>query len=189
MYKFFAFLGRMKLINRWSLMRSTSSENIAEHSCSVAIVAHALATISNVYFGGNCSADSIAVRALFHESSEVLTGDLPTPIKYYNEQINSAYKDIESQANAKLISLLPEELKATYDDIINYDHQEYKFVKYADKICAYIKCVEECRQGNKEFIFAKQNISQIISDYNCQEVDYFMQNFVVAYELSLDELS
>ena len=162
-------------------MRSTVRENIMEHSQQVAVVAHALATISNVYFGGNLDANSIAVKALFHETSEVLTGDLPTPIKYYNA--------LEQYSNDKLLLLLPEELRAEYDKIVNAPKDvEYKFVKYADKICAYLKCIDEVNMGNAEFRQAKKTIAADISAFGSPEVDYFMDNFVHAFELTLDEL-
>ncbi|MEG2159339.1 MAG: 5'-deoxynucleotidase, partial [Clostridia bacterium] len=135
MYKFFAYLNRMKYINRWSLMHSTVNENIMEHSQHVAVVAHALATISNLYFGGNLDANAITVKALFHETSEVITGDLPTPIKYYNREINSAYKDLERRANCQLVAMLPQEMQSTYSDIVSdTDSVEHRFVKYADKL-------------------------------------------------------
>ena len=149
MYKFFAYLNRMKYINRWSLMRNTFTENIMEHSQQVAVLAHALANISNLYFGGHLDANSIAVKALFHETSEVLTGDLPTPIKYFNPEIRDAYKALERYSNGQLLDLLPSELSAIYDTIINDNESiEHRFVKYADKIAAYIKCVDEVRRTN-----------------------------------------
>lgn len=189
MYKFFAYLNRMKYINRWSLMRSTVTENIMEHSQQVAVIAHALASISNLYFGGNLDANSIAVKALFHETSEVLTGDLPTPIKYFNPQIRDAYKALERYSNDKLLTLLPSELSAIYDSIINDDSSaEHRFVKYADKIAAYIKCVDEVNMGNTEFVNAESTILEEIRKYNSPEVDYFMEHFVDAFQLTLDEL-
>lgn len=189
MYKFFAYLNRMKYINRWSLMRSTVNENIMEHSQQVAVIAHALANISNIYFGGNIDANSIAVKALFHETSEVLTGDLPTPIKYFNPEIRDAYKALERYSNDKLLELLPDELSAVYDPIVNDNESvEHRFVKYADKIAAYIKCVDEVNMGNAEFRHAKQTIYDEIVGYHSPEVDYFMKEFVEAFQLTLDEL-
>ena len=189
MYKFFAYLNRMKYINRWSLMRSTVTENIMEHSQQVAVIAHALATISNLYFGGNLDANNIAVKALFHETSEVVTGDLPTPIKYYNPEIRNSYKALEHVANEKLLTLLPSELSAVYGNIIlDEDSIEHKFVKYADKIAAYIKCVDETHMGNTEFISAEQTLLKDIKGFNSPEVDYFMENFIDAFHLTLDEL-
>lgn len=190
MDKFFAFLNRMKYINRWSLMRSTVNENIMEHSQQVAVVAHSLAVIGNTYFGQNLDANSIAVKALFHECSEVITGDLPTPIKYINHELNSAYKQIEKAANEKLITYLPSQMQSIYANILdNSVDIEKKYVKYADKLCAYIKCLEELKAGNKEFSLASVTIKKELIDYNSKEVDYFMKNFIPAYELTLDELN
>ncbi len=189
MYKFFAYLNRMKYINRWGLMHSTVNENIMEHSQQVAVVAHALATISNVYFGGSLDANSIAVKALFHETSEVLTGDLPTPIKYFNPEIRDSYKNLEKYANEKLLQHLPSELSAEYAKIVcDESSEEHKFVKYADKICAYIKCLDEVKMSNSEFYKAEKTILKEIKSYKRPEVDYFMDNFVAAYRLTLDEL-
>lgn len=189
MYKFFAFLNRMKYISRWSLMRSTVRENIMEHSQQVAVVAHALATISNTYFGGNLDANSIAVKALFHETSEVLTGDLPTPIKYFNPEIRDAYKALEQYSNDKLLKLLPTEMVEVYTNIVNdNDSIEHKFVKYADKICAYIKCIDEVKMSNSEFFKAEKTIRAEIDAIDSPEVKFFMENFVDAFYLTLDEL-
>lgn len=189
MYKFFAFLDRMKYIKRWSLMHSITSENIMEHSQQVAVIAHALATISNTYFGGKLDVNSIAVKALFHETSEVLTGDLPTPIKYFNPQIRDAYKGLEKYSNQRLLQYLPSQLSAEYAKIILDDSsEEHKFVKYADKIAAYIKCVDEVKMGNAEFVKANETILAEIKNFHCPEVDYFMENFVPAFSLTLDEL-
>ena len=189
MYKFFAYLNRMKYINRWGLMHSAMNENIMEHSQQVAVVAHALATISNVYFGGHLDVNGITVKALFHETSEVLTGDLPTPIKYYNSEIRDAYKKLEKYSNDRLLKLLPAELCPEYDRIVNdADSVEHHFVKYADKICAYIKCLDELKLGNSEFSKAEKTILEEIRAYKRAEVDYFMDNFIEAYKLTLDEL-
>ena len=189
MYKFFAYLNRMKYINRWGLMHSNMTENIMEHSQQVAVVAHALATISNVYFGGHLDVNSIAVKALFHETSEVLTGDLPTPIKYFNPDIRDAYKKLEQYSNDRLLTHLPSELAAEYAKIINdNDSVEHKFVKYADKICAYIKCLDEVKMSNSEFSKAEKTIMEEIRAYNSPEVDYFVEHFIDAYKLTLDEL-
>ena len=189
MYKFFAYLNRMKYINRWGLMHSNMTENIMEHSQQVAVVAHALATISNVYFGGHLDANSIAVKALFHETSEVLTGDLPTPIKYFNPDIRDSYKKLEQYANDRLLTHLPRELSDEYAKIINDNESvEHKFVKYADKICAYIKCIDEVKMSNSEFSKAEKTIMEEIRAYNSPEVNFFVENFVEAYKLTLDEL-
>ena len=189
MYKFFAYLNRMKYINRWGLMHSAMNENIMEHSQQVAVVAHALATISNVYFGGHLDVNSITVKALFHETSEVLTGDLPTPIKYYNSDIRDAYKKLEKYSNDRLLAHLPRELSAEYDKIVSdVDSIEHQFVKYADKICAYIKCLDELKLSNSEFSKAEKTILEEIRAYKSAEVDYFMDNFIEAYKLTIDEL-
>ena len=189
MYKFFAYLNRMKYINRWGLMHSNMTENIMEHSQQVAVVAHALATISNLYFGGKLDANSIAVKALFHETSEVLTGDLPTPIKYFNPEIRDAYKQLEQYANDKLLTHLPSELSAEYAKIIcDNESVEHTYVKYADKICAYIKCLDEVKMGNYEFSQAEKTLIEEICAYNNPAVDYFVQHFIEAYKLTLDEL-
>ncbi len=190
MHKFFAFLSRMKYIGRWSLMRSNQKENIMEHSQHVAAVAHALAVIGNVYFGKSLDADKIAVYALFHESSEVITGDLPTPIKYINKSLNSAYKEIERSANGKLITLLPDEMRPVYREVLDMaDETNRRYVKYADKLCAYIKCIEELKTGNREFSAASATIKNELIAYNNSEVNYFIENFLPAYELTLDELN
>ena len=188
MYKFFAYLNRMKYINRWSLMRSTVTENIMEHSQQVAVIAHALAMISNTYFGGNLDANSIAVKAIFHETSEVITGDLPTPIKYFNEEIRNSYKALERYSNERLLTYLPSELSDKYATIINADDEEYKYVKYADKISAYLKCVDEVTMGNSDFTSAKKTLRKEITAFKSKEVDYFMAHFVEAFSLTLDDL-
>lgn len=181
----------MKLIERWSLMRNTTQENIMEHSEQVAQIAHLLATVNNKVFGGNADVGKALTLAVFHETSEVITGDLPTPIKYYNEKINSAYKDLEHKANDKLLEMLPDELKDDYRAAMNPDKNtyEYALVKAADKISAYIKCVEETACGNKEFSLAEETIRQSIDAIELPEVKYFMDNFIAGFTLTLDELS
>ena len=191
MYNFFAYMARMKLIKRWSLMKSVSDENIAEHSAQVAQIAHALALIKNRRFGGSLDADRVATMALYHETSEVLTGDLPTPIKYYNPEIRKAYKDIESTANQKLLSMLPEELQADYRELIEprADSYEAILVKAADKIAAYIKCIEEMRSGNREFAKAEITLREAVEKYYCyEEIKYFCEIFIESFEKTLDEL-
>ncbi|RYZ86001.1 MAG: 5'-deoxynucleotidase, partial [Proteobacteria bacterium] len=153
-HHFFAYLARMKLIDRWSLMRCTERENVQEHSLQVAVVAHALALIKNKFYGGTLQAEKVALYAIFHDATEVLTGDLPTPVKYYNEDIRKAYKDIESHSVEQLLKLLPEEFKPDYRALLQIDDSESEIaalVKSADSICAYIKCLEELAAGNKEF--------------------------------------
>ena len=190
MNNFFAYVNRMKHIERWSLMYSSKKENLMEHTAQVAIIAHALATVNNVVFGGDVDADKIVSKALFHDASEVITGDLPTPVKYYNSEIKTAYKDLEHTANSKLISMLPDELKTSYDKLLNYDISTYeaKLLKAADKLSAYIKCLEELNFGNKEFSKAKTTIEQDLKKMNFKEVDYFMENFIPSFKKTLDEL-
>ena len=184
-------MARMKLIRRWSLMKCVDDENIAEHSAQVAQIAHALALIKNKMFGGNLDANRIATAALYHETSEVLTGDLPTPIKYYNPEIRSSYKNIERIANQKLISMLPEELREDYRELIELDESSYEhmLVKAADKISAYIKCIEELKSGNREFARAEAALRAEI-DVFCKydEVKYFMDTFSDSFRRTLDEL-
>ena len=191
MNHFFAYMARMKLIKRWSLMKSVSEENIAEHSAQVAQIAHALALIKNQRFGGTLNADRVAVLALYHESAEVLTGDLPTPIKYYNPAIRRAYKDIESVANEKLLTMLPQELVEEYRPLVCADESayEYRLVKAADKLSAYIKCIEEIRSGNREFAKAEETLRAEIERY-CEydEVRYFCDTFLDTFRKTLDEL-
>ena len=191
MYHFFAYMARMKLIRRWSLMKSVTEENIAEHSAQVAQIAHALALIKNRFFGGELDADRIATIALYHETAEVLTGDLPTPIKYYNPEIRQAYKQIEGVANEKLITMLPEELRADYRSLIMEDPSSYEYalVKAADKISADVKCVEELRSGNREFAKAEKALRQEIRKYESyDEVRYFCEEFLPTFQKTLDEL-
>lgn len=190
MFNFFAYLDRMKYINRWSLMRSTQQENIMEHSCQVAMIAHALAVIGNCYFNKNYDAEKAAVYALFHEASEVITGDLPTPIKYFNPEINKAYKELEEVANQKLLGMLPKEMREVYRPVICADknEEEAKLAKYADKISAYIKCLTELKSSNNEFKKAKSSIEKELNFIDSQEVRYFLNNFLKPFNLTLDEL-
>lgn len=190
MYKFFAFINRMKYIKRWSLMRSVREENIMEHSQQVAIIAHALALIKNKIYGGAVDVNKVVLLAQYHEVSEVITGDLPTPIKYFNPEIKTAYKDLEKNASERLIGMLPDELKEEYKVYIlpNEDTEEYKLVKCADRLAAYLKCVEEVRAGNAEFKKAKSSIGSELKSLKREEVDYYLKHFAPAYDLTLDEL-
>ena len=189
-YNFFAYLNRMKYIKRWSLMHSMVEENVMEHTEQVSVVAHALAVIKNKIYGGNVSVEKVLLYAQYHETSEVITGDLPTPIKYFNKEINGAYKDLERGAELKLLSMLPEELYNEYKDAVipNEDSEEYKIMKLADKISAYIKCVEEVKAGNKEFVKAKQTIKKELDKCERDEVKYFIKYILPSYEKTLDEL-
>ncbi len=190
-YNFFAYMARMKFIRRWGLMKSVSEENIAEHSAQVAQIAHALALICNKKFGGELNSDRVATMALYHETSEVLTGDLPTPIKYYNAQIKNSYKDIEHAANEKLIGMLPPEFRADYSELINVpaDSHEHALIKAADKISAYVKCVEELRSGNREFAMAEQTLKGEVDSYRrYPEVDWFCETYLSTFAQTLDEM-
>lgn len=190
MYKFFAYLSRMKEIKRWALMRSVREENIMEHSQQVAVLAHALALITNKKFGGSVDVNKVVLLAQYHEVSEVITGDLPTPIKYFNPEIKNAYKDLEKNASKRILSMLPEELQEEYEQYIlpNTDTEEYKIVKLADRLSAYIKCLEELKFGNKEFKKAKTSIEQELKNSNNKAVNYYLKEFAPAHELTLDEL-
>ncbi len=190
-YSFFAFLSRMRHIYRWSLMRNVNRENIMEHSLQVAMIAHGLAVINNKIFGGNADPEKTALLAIYHDSNETITGDLPTPIKYFNQGMESSYKDLETISKHKLLSLLPEELAESYKEILFYDETslEGRLVKAADRICAYIKCVEELKAGNAEFQKAQQSILKRILGLNLPEIDYFMNHFMHPFCLTLDELN
>mgnify|MGYP000133825438 FL=1 len=189
-FDFYAYLMRMKYIKRWALMRSTSEENIMEHSWEVAVIAHALAIIKNEKFGGSVDEYKTLCLAVYHETSEVVTGDLPTPIKYFNREINSAYKSLEKDANERLIAKLPEELQNRYREFILDDpgSEEHKLMKYADRICAYIKCLEELKVGNKEFLKAKESIGKELSNADDEAVKYFIKNVLPTFSKTLDEL-
>lgn len=189
-YNFFAYIARMKYIERWSLMRNSLPENIQEHSHMVAVIAHALGTIRRDIFKKDCNPDECATVALYHDCSEILTGDLPTPIKYHSDEIKKAYKQVEKLACDKLIETLPEELRASYAPVIGGEAEErlYDIIKAADKLSAYLKCIEERRAGNDEFLSAEKQTRKILEDYNMPEVDYFIERFIPAFELTLDEL-
>ncbi|MFM1229592.1 5'-deoxynucleotidase [Yersinia enterocolitica] len=192
MSHFFAHLYRLKLINRWPLMRNVRTENVSEHSLQVAFVAHALAIIKNRKFNGNINADRIALLAMYHDASEVITGDLPTPIKYYNPQIAHEYKKIEKVAQQKLIEMLPVELQHDFRCLLDehyYSEEEKALVKQADALCAYLKCLEELSAGNNEFIQAKVRLEKTLAMRQSPEMDYFMEVFVPSFSLSLDEIS
>lgn len=190
-FNFFAYMARMKFIRRWGLMKSQVTENIAEHSAQVAQLAHALALIKNKKFGGELDVDRITTIALYHEASEVLTGDLPTPIKYYNNDIRLSYKEIEKKANETLLCMLPDEFRDDYRELIETDPDSYEYilVKAADKISAYIKCVEETRGGNREFAKAKVTLKKEVDAYRkYEEVDWFCNTYLDSFTLTLDEL-
>jgi 5'-deoxynucleotidase len=170
-------------------MRSTIKENIMEHSEQVAQLAHILALISNKIFNGNVDVGKVVINAVYHEASEVITGDLPTPIKYFNADINSAYKNLEEIANKKLIAMLPQEFQSDFKEIlIGSDEEVHKFVKAADKLAAYIKCIEEIKCGNSEFTKAKNSLYKDLMSNNMPEIKYFMDTFIEGFEKTLDEL-
>ena len=189
---FFACLDRLRLIQRWSLMRNIERENLAEHSLQVAFVAHALALIKNRFYGARLNADRIAVMAMYHDTSEIFTGDLPTPIKYFNEEITHAYKQIETAAELHLISLLPEALQADFLPYLDkqcFAEEEKHIVKQADLICAYIKVKFELENGNQEFKSAKVRLEKLMDHWQSPEMDYFLQVFVPSFGKSIDEIT
>ena len=187
---FFAYISRMRYIGRWSLMRNSIPENIQEHSHMVAVIAHALAVIRRDVYGIPCDPDKCAAAALFHDSSEILTGDLPTPINYHSEEIHNAYLQVENLACEKLLDTLPEVLRGTYENLLTGESakETHDIVKAADRLSAYIKCIEERRAGNDEFLQAeKQTLKKLTAD-PMPEVQYFIEHFIPAFELTLDEL-
>lgn len=192
MSHFFAYLARMKFIQRWGLMRNTFPENIQEHSLQVSMIAHGLALIKNELFAGKVSPERTAVLALYHDIGEVITGDLATPIKHFNPQIKTAYDAIEVVARQKLLGMLPEELQSAYRPFFflqEDDRDHWQLIKAADKICAYLKCVEELKAGNQEFLKAEKVIKAELEKSPLPEVVYFMEHFVPSFSLPLDELN
>lgn len=192
MYHFFAMMSRMKYIERWSLMRSSIPENISEHSLEVSMLAHALAVIGNRRFLKSLRPETAALLGLYHDSTEILTGDMPTPIKYYNKEMKKAFQDIETISAKKLLALLPDDLKEDYEHIFfpsKEDAYLHRLVKAADKLSALIKCVEEAKTGNKEFLSAQKTIEQSLQDMQIEEVTEFIRDFLPSYSLTLDELN
>ena len=186
---FFAYISRMRFIQRWALMRNTAPENVQEHSHQVAVLAHALAVIRNEKFGGHLDPGAVAVAALYHDASEILTGDMPTPIKYDNPDIQSAYKAVEATAEQKLLSMLPEDLRGEFEEAVTIpDPQVRALVKAADKLSAYLKCVEERKAGNAEFRSAEEQTYAALRDNPLPALDYFMDRFLPGFQLTLDEL-
>ena len=189
-YNFYPMIARMRYINRWGLMRNTQTENIQEHSHMVAVLAHGLAVIQNEKFGGQVDPGQVAVAALYHDASEILTGDMPTPIKYDNPDIQLAYKQVEAVAEAKLLSMLPEDLRPAYEEAITIVDPEVKaLVKSADKLDAYLKCVEEVKAGNAEFKKAKEQTYAALCQNPIPALQYFMEHFLEGFSLTLDELN
>ena len=184
---FYAMMSRMKNIYRWGLMRNTRRENLSEHSLEVAQIAHALALINRNRLNGNANPDFVAVAAMYHDTSEIITGDMPTPIKYYNDEIKSAYKQIETVAEKELTDMLPTDFKSDFKKIYNPDELSKKLVKAADKLSALIKCTEELNMGNKEFLIAEKSVRQAVVDMHCQEAEIFLEEFLPSFSLSLDE--
>lgn len=191
MFHFFAVLSRMKYINRWGLMRNTRPENLCEHSFETAVIAHALAVLRNTRFGGNVNAERAAVLALFHDSTEIITGDMPTPVKYFSPKIRTAYSEVEKVAQKKLISFLPGDMRDTYRSLLGAplesDKELLPIVKAADKISALIKCVDEKRMGNREFTEAEISLRKAVDELHLPEADCFIQEFLPSYSLTLDE--
>lgn len=191
MSNFFAMLYRMRYIDRWGLMNNTKVENISEHSLDVAVFAHALVTISNKRFGTELSADRAAVMGMFHDASEIITGDLPTPVKYYNDEIRKAYKQIEAVSEQSLLCMLPEDLREEYEPLISEesaDRELLPYVKAADKLSALIKCICEIRMGNREFTKAERTIRTALEAMDLPALRVFMEEFLPSYDLTLDEL-
>ncbi len=190
MEQFYAYMDRMKFIKRWQLMRSVREENIMEHSQSVAMLTHALVVIENDVFGGSVNAEKAVLYAMYHEVSEVMTGDMPTPVKYFNNQIHGEYEKLERRAVEKIANTLPAEMRGGIEPYLQADKEseEYAFVKAADKLSAYIKCLEELRSGNKEFSQAEKTIGAALKEKKMRALDYFFEHFIPAFSLTLDEL-
>ncbi len=187
---FFAMYGRMKFINRWALMRKTSEENLSEHSGDVAVIAHALALIRNLRFGGNLNAERAAFLGLYHDMPEIITGDMPTPVKYHSSDLRDAFQKVEDLASEKLLSMLPDDMREYYESaFFKKEEDEYlwKIVKAADKISALIKCTEEEKAGNKEFSQAYESTKKAIENMNMPEADEFIKEFLPSFSLSLDQ--
>ena len=190
---FFAMMSRMKYIDRWALMRNSQEENGSEHSLAVAMLAHALCVIGNKRLGKTLNADRAAVIALYHDATEIITGDMPTPVKYFDREIRAAYRRIEDDATDKLLSQLPEDLRAEYKSYLLPDEEEeaslLELVKAADKLSALIKCLEEEKGGNREFAKAEKTTREKLTEMHLPEVDIFLLEFLPAYSCTLDELS
>ena len=190
-YSFGAMMSRMKYIDRWALMRNSTKENISEHSQEVAMIAHLLAVIGRVRFGKNLNADKAALIGIYHDSTEIITGDMPTPIKYYNDEMRETFKEIEDLAAIQLLAMLPDDIREEYEDLFFAQEKDaylWKLVKAADKISALIKCVEEEKAGNTEFANAKKMTKKSIDAMELEEVAVFFEEFFPAYLKTLDEL-
>lgn len=188
---FFAVFFRQKYINRWGLMRNVTNENLSTHAAEVACVAHALAVIGNTYFGKNYNTDRVSSLALYHDMPEVFTGDMPTPVKYANDYLRKCYAQLEAKAIEQLTQRLPDELQLQYKALLEPTPQDMelkKLVKGADKLCALIKCIEEEKSGNSDFSSARTSIENSLKEMSFEELDYFIENFLPAFEGTLDEL-
>lgn len=190
-HHFYAYMARMKLIKRWGLRHNTREENDQEHSLQVTMIAHALAMYKNRRYGGNVDVEKVLLYALYHEAAEVITGDLASPIKYFNPGIRDAYKEIERMASEKLLEYLPEDMKEDFRALLFPDEESYEWriVKAADRISAYVKCLEEYGYGNREFLTAQENIRASISQMNMPEAEDFMREFAPSFMLPLDALN
>lgn len=188
---FYATISRIKHINRWALMKNSEMESLSVHTVDTAFIAHALGLIHNKRFGGKIDVERLVLLALYHDCSEILTGDMPTPVKYYNPEIVTAYKNVEKIANEKLVSLLPDDLKEDYRPLFTHEGEDsvvLKLLKAADKISALIKCIEEETSGNKEFEKAKESTIKSIHDLKLPEAEVFLEEFLPSYGVTLDEL-
>ncbi|MCI8573450.1 MAG: 5'-deoxynucleotidase [Oscillibacter sp.] len=186
---FFAYISRLRFIQRWALMRNTAPENVQEHSHQAAVLAHALAVIRREIYGGKVDPGAVAAAALYHDASEILTGDMPTPIKYQNASIRAAYKEVEALAAGRLLAMLPEELQTCFAPVLTeVDPEVEELVKAADKLSAYIKCVEELKAGNAEFREAAAQTRKALEAFGLPEVAYFLETFMDSFSLTLDEL-
>ena len=187
--EFLALLFRQKDINRWGLMRTIHEETLSEHCCEVAMISHVLALIGNKRFGKDYDCCKITSAALYHDMSEILTGDLPTPVKYYNSDIKTAYKRIEKAAEKIILDLLPDDIEEEYKSLLSLSADEKKIVKSADKICAYIKCLDELSSGNKEFVAAERTIKNQLDELTGEEAKYFIANYLEAFTKPLDDIT
>lgn len=190
-YPFFAMMARMKYIERWALMRNSVKENISEHSMEVAMLAHGLGVIANEKCGKDIDLDKLTLIGLYHDANEIITGDMPTPVKYHDDEIRNAYKKVEDMANQKLLAQLPDYMRPYYETILFMqpgDEELWKLVKAADKLSALIKCMEEEKAGNKEFATAYDTINKTLKSMNMEEVSIFMRDFLPSYQKTLDEL-
>ncbi len=189
-YSFFAYLSRLKLIRRWALMRNTQPENDAEHSLQVAMIAHAIAVIARDRYGKQVNPEHVLSLAVYHDATEVMTGDLPTPVKYHNEELRSAYRRLEDLSAGTLLEMLPADMKAAFTPyMIQEEGYEHTLVKAADSISAYIKCMEEQRAGNREFDYAAENVRAKLDAISLPEVRDFLNDFLPSFDLTLDELN